>query len=116
MNQGAYLTGKYAIVTGGGRGIGRTIATELAFLGATLTLIGRSEDALKVHAQELSHEYAVEVEVATCDVSDEGSVKDVFARAQRRFGVPYVLINNAGWGMYANWPRHLARYGTEPWL
>ena len=98
MNQGAYLTGKHAIVTGGGGGIGRTISTELAFLGANLTLIGRNREALLALAQELSDGYSVGVEAATCDVSDERAVKEVFAHAEHRFGVAYVLVNNAGCG------------------
>ena len=39
--EGAYLSGKHAVVTGGGRGIGAAVAEELARLGAALTLMGR---------------------------------------------------------------------------
>ena len=43
----ASLQGRHALVTGGGRGIGRAIAAALTAAGATVTVVGRSEDALK---------------------------------------------------------------------
>jgi NAD(P)-dependent dehydrogenase (short-subunit alcohol dehydrogenase family) len=98
MNPGAYLTGKHAVVTGANGGIGRAIAAELAYLGATLTLATRNGHALEQHAAELRERYAVEIDIAVCDVSDPSIVADVFARAQHKYGCPYVLVNNAGCG------------------
>ncbi len=43
----AYLSGKHAVVTGGGRGIGAAIAAELAELGARVSLFGRNTDQLE---------------------------------------------------------------------
>jgi len=98
MNPGAYLTGKHAVVTGANGGIGRAIAAELAYLGATLTLATRNGDALEEHAAELRERYVVEIDIAVCDITDPSVVEKVFARAQHRFGCPYVLVNTAGWG------------------
>lgn len=98
MNPGAYLTGRHAVVTGASSSIGRAVAADLAYLGATLTLTARDKDALKTYAGELRERYAIEVEVAVCDVSNEDLMKDVFASAQHRFGAPYVLVNSIGRG------------------
>ena len=89
---GAFLAGRHAVVTGGGRGIGGAIAMELAKLGATLSLLGRNAEQLEAQAASLP----TEVAAVQCDVADEQSVHDAFAAARERFGDPYVLVNNAG--------------------
>jgi 3-hydroxybutyrate dehydrogenase len=91
-----YLEGRHAVVTGGGRGIGGAIATELARLGATLTLLGRDMARLEEHAARLAAEHGATVEAITCDVSDESTVGRAFAAARERSGDPLVLVNNAG--------------------
>src|SRR5260370_37405455 len=90
-----FLTGKHASVAGGSRGIGAAIATELARLGANLTLMGRDKAALDSHTQKIAKEFAVEVASVICDVSDETSVQAAFSAAQNA-GEAYVLVNNAG--------------------
>jgi NAD(P)-dependent dehydrogenase (short-subunit alcohol dehydrogenase family) len=91
-----YLQGRHAVVTGGGRGIGAAIATELARLGATLTLMGRDEARLAEQAERLQSEFGGPAAPARCDVSDEAGVERAFGDARERFGDPLVLINNAG--------------------
>jgi NAD(P)-dependent dehydrogenase (short-subunit alcohol dehydrogenase family) len=93
---GRYLKGKHVIVTGGGRGIGAAIASELARLGADLTLMGRNLNALELYADKLAKEFTVEVASVACEVSDEQSVSDAFAAAQKVKGEAYILVNNAG--------------------
>jgi NAD(P)-dependent dehydrogenase (short-subunit alcohol dehydrogenase family) len=88
----AYLAGKHAVVTGGGRGIGATIAAELADLGARVSLLGRNTEQLEGQVTRLPGE-ALAIQ---CDVADEQSVHQAFAVARGRFGDPYVLVNNAG--------------------
>ncbi len=90
------LAGRHAIVTGGGRGIGAAIATELARRGAHLTLLGRSEPALTSHANALRGEFATPVETRTCDLQDENAIEAVFVAAFSSLGEPYILVNNAG--------------------
>jgi len=92
----AFLQGQHAIVTGGGRGIGAAIARELAGAGARLTLTGRDAARLDQTAGALRSDYSAEVETAVFDITDEGALRSAFAAASRRFGDPYVLINNAG--------------------
>jgi NAD(P)-dependent dehydrogenase (short-subunit alcohol dehydrogenase family) len=91
-----YLTGRHAVVTGGGRGIGAAIAAELARLGASLTLVGRTLSVLEERAAALRSEFGTQIAAVRCDVGDECSVADAFEAGRRRFGEPYVLVNNAG--------------------
>lgn len=93
---GAYLTGHHAVITGGGHGIGAAIATELARLGARLTLLGRDVGALERHAAFLAAEHGSDVATSACDVTDPAAIADAFAAARARAGDPYVLVNNAG--------------------
>ena len=90
------LTGQVAVVTGGGRGIGAAIATELARGGATLTLMGRDLAAIEAHAERLSRDFHTATNAVACDVADEQSVADAFARARNALGDPEILVNNAG--------------------
>ena len=87
-----FLAGRHAIVTGGNRGMGAAIAWRLAQAGAALTLMGR--DALKLvdTGTAIANECGVDVMTIECDVSDEASVSNAFARA----GDAYILVNNAG--------------------
>ena len=95
-DSGAYLTGRHAVVTGGGRGIGAAIAAELARLGALLTLMGRTAQHLEERAAVLAAEYGGETVAIRCDVREADSVAEAFEAARQRFGDPYVLVNNAG--------------------
>ncbi len=90
------LTGRHAVVTGGGRGIGAAIAEELARLGAELTLMGRDVERLEAHAGALRERHGVRVNSVPCDVADEDSVRDAFARARDGLGDAAILVNNAG--------------------
>ena len=91
MDDGRFLAGKLAVVTGGGRGIGWAVARALAAEGARVALLGRDEDELRARAAELEGALAVR-----CDVSDEESVAAAFARVEEAAGEAYVLVNNAG--------------------
>ena len=92
----AYLTGHHAVITGGGRGIGAAIATELARLGARLTLLGRDAAALERHAAFLGAQLGADVGTTACDVADPAAIAEAFAAARARSGDPHVLVNNAG--------------------
>jgi NAD(P)-dependent dehydrogenase (short-subunit alcohol dehydrogenase family) len=117
-----YLKGHHAIVTGAGRGIGAAIATELARLGANVTLLGRDQQRLDAHADAVAKSHDVETAVVRCDVAVEGDVKEAFRVARETFGPPYVLVNNAGQAMAAplvdtsraDWDRMLAVNLTGP--
>ena len=87
-----YLAGQHAVVTGGGRGIGASIAEVLARLGASLSLLGRD----KVRLEEQATQLGTPTAAIQCDVADEQSVQRAFAVAREHFGAPQVLVNNAG--------------------
>ncbi len=91
-----YLDGKHAIVTGGSRGIGAAVATELVRRGAKVTIMGRSAETLTRKAEELRGNAGVTVAVEECDVSVESSVRAAFGNAVATLGPAYVLVNNAG--------------------
>lgn len=89
------LGGRTAIVTGGGRGIGRAVAEALAGRGASLVLLGRSEEPLAETAESLSSRSDVPVRYRTLDVTDADGVDRVFAEFVADTA-PDILVNNAG--------------------
>jgi NAD(P)-dependent dehydrogenase (short-subunit alcohol dehydrogenase family) len=86
-----HLNGRHALVTGGGRGIGRAVAAALAGAGAAVTVLGRSEATLRdaVSAGE-AEGYAV------ADVTEETAMKRSVAEAEAVRGPIAILVNNAG--------------------
>jgi len=99
MKSGALisLSGAVAVVTGGGRGIGQAIATELAGLDATLVLTGRDETRVQQLAQELSSQ-GHRAEGIGCDVTDLAAVEALGERLRSTYGRVDILVNNAGVG------------------
>ncbi len=91
-----YLEDQHAVVTGGSRGIGAAIATELVRRGARVTIMGRSAETLEEQAQQLRGERGVTVSVEECDVSDGDSVANAFSRSVSTLGPVQILVNNAG--------------------
>ena len=91
-----FLEGKHAIVTGGSRGIGAAVATELVSRGAKVTIMGRDRETLEQRAAEMRGESGVTVAVEECDVTDGDSVSAAFSHAIASLGPAYVLVNNAG--------------------
>ena len=93
------LTGKTAIVTGGGKGIGRQMAQGLAEAGANVVLCARQADRCEQAAAELE-QLGVRALGLGCDVRDPEQVAAVVARTVADFGAVDVLVNNAGtvWG------------------
>ena len=96
------LSGKVAIVTGGGRGIGRQMATGLAEAGADVALCARKAERCEEVAKELE-QLGVRAFGMRCDVRDPGEVQAVVDRAKDELGRIDILVNNAGtsWGATA---------------
>ncbi len=85
------LKGRHALVTGGGRGIGRAVAARLAKAGATVTVVGRSPATLEqAIVQGDAHAAAV------ADVTDHGAVQAAVQEAVARYGPVDLMIANAG--------------------
>ena len=94
--------GRTVVVTGGGSGMGRCTAQELASLGARLALVGRRLDRLQAVAEEITGIYperAGQVSTHGCDIRDEAAVKDTVAAIVAAHGGIHGLFNCAG-GQY----------------
>jgi 3-hydroxybutyrate dehydrogenase len=89
------LEGRRAVITGGGRGIGRACAFALAESGAEVLVCARSEDQVQAVADELRRAGRT-AHAAVCDVTDPDSIARLVAAASEALGGVDVLVNNAG--------------------
>ena len=96
MAEGKRLDGRVALITGGGRGIGRAIALAYAAEGARLALSARTASELEETARLVSERFGAEVITAIADVSDFVQVEQAVAKTLERFGAIDVMVNNAG--------------------
>ena len=92
------FAGRVVMVTGGGSGIGRCTAHELARLGATVVLVGRNEDKLRATADEIAQDGGIAA-WKSCDIRQEEAVKAMVAEVVNAHGRVNALVNNAG-GQY----------------
>jgi len=88
--------GRVAIVTGGGRGIGRAIAVRLAEEGANLVISYRSNEGAAEETAQSVREAGVKCELFKGDVSSPGDVEALFTGVSDAFGRVDILVNNAG--------------------
>jgi glucose 1-dehydrogenase len=93
------LDNKIAIVTGADSGIGQATAEEFAKAGADVVITFHTDEAGAVETKRLVEAAGRRAMVAQLDVRDPRAVADFFERARTEFGVPHVLVNNAGKGM-----------------
>jgi len=91
--------GQVAIVTGGGSGLGRCTAHELASLGAKVALVGRKAEKLNAVTKEISNAGG-EAKSYVCDIREEDTVKKTVADILAGLGRIDFLVNNAG-GQFA---------------
>ena len=95
------LTGKTALVTGAGKGIGRAIALALAGQGVRVALLARTEKDLNAVAQEIEAAGGPAAVVVAADVAQRAAVDKAVAQALKELGTIDILINNAGIGTFA---------------
>jgi NAD(P)-dependent dehydrogenase (short-subunit alcohol dehydrogenase family) len=100
------LAGQVALVTGGGRGIGRGIALELTAAGARVAVASRTREQVEATAAEIGG-LAIEA-----DVSDRADVERMVATTEAELGPLDVLVNNAG---IAIWEESAWEIEPEDW-
>lgn len=83
------------VVTGGGTGLGKSMATYYSSLGANVVITSRKLDVLEATAQEISAKTGREVLAISCDVRREDEVSNLLAQTLKKFGRVDGLLNNA---------------------
>jgi 3-oxoacyl-[acyl-carrier protein] reductase len=117
------LSGKVALVTGAGRGIGRCIALNLARSGASLSLTARTLADLETVRAEIEAEGGIAASFPA-DVCIEADVTSLLERTMQRFGRLDIVVNNAGVGVFKplvettaeEWDRIMAVNARGPFL
>jgi 3-oxoacyl-[acyl-carrier protein] reductase len=94
------LKGKIAVVTGASRGIGESIANSLADAGATVVLAARDANRLETVRESIKTRGGQAVAILT-DVRSADSVAELAVQVEQQFGGADILINNAGYGVFA---------------
>lgn len=109
------FAGQVVLVTGGGSGIGRCTAHELASLGARLALVGRTSEKLQVVQEEIAAavpEAAEGISLHACDIRNEEAVKATVADVLAHHGRIDGLFNNAG-GQFPSSLRDISQKGWD---
>jgi citronellol/citronellal dehydrogenase len=105
------FAGQVAIVTGGGSGLGRCTAHELASLGTRVALIGRKPEKLEQVRKEI-HQAGGEARGYACDIREEDAVRSTVSAILSDFGRIDALVNNAG-GQFAAPLEAISQKGWE---
>lgn len=104
------LTGKTALITGGGRGLGAQIAEGFAEAGANIVLCSRKVEACQETADRLA-KLGVKTLALSCDISKPEDVHKVVDRTVKEFGSIDILVNNSG----ATWGAPAEEMPLEAW-
>jgi len=105
------LAGQVVVVTGGGSGIGRCTAHELAALGAQVVLVGRNADKLRAVQDEITADGG-QASHAVCDIRQEDAVRQTVAGVVGCHGRIDALVNNAG-GQYISPAEKISAKGWQ---
>ena len=89
------LAEKVAVITGGGRGIGRAIALKFASEGAAVVVAARTKSEIEAVAQEIRNARG-RASAISADVADTAQCESLIRAATSEFGRVDILVNNAG--------------------
>jgi NAD(P)-dependent dehydrogenase (short-subunit alcohol dehydrogenase family) len=104
------LKNRVAVITGAGKGLGKTFALTLAEAGANLALVGRNAETLNSVAEE-ARKHSVKAEVFTADVTREADVRALEKAVTAKFPKVHILINNAG----INIRKNITEFTYDEW-
>ena len=104
MFQRDLLKGRAIFITGGGTGLGRSMALRFAELGARMFLVGRREEPLRETCAEILR-LGGAAAFTTCDIRDYAAVEAAVAQAEQQFGKINALVNNAAGNFIARTER-----------
>lgn len=105
------LSGRSALITGAGRGLGKEMARLLAQAGAEIAICSRTESQIKASADELAREAGVRVEPFVADVGKRPEAERLARDVMSRLGKIDILVSNAGW----NIPQPVESIRDEDW-
>lgn len=105
------LSGRCALVTGGGRGLGRIIAFALAQAGANVAVASRNEEVCADVAREIAETTGRVAISSKLDVSEKSSVQEAVRSTKEKLGSIDILVNNSGRG----WGAPLEEMPLEKW-
>jgi NAD(P)-dependent dehydrogenase (short-subunit alcohol dehydrogenase family) len=111
MNNLFDLKGKIALVTGGGRGLGKYITSGLAEAGATVIITSRKIKNLEAAAQEIGGKYNAQIVPIACDLAKEEDIENMVNTVTARFPRVDILVNNSG----ATWGAPTLEFPIEKW-
>lgn len=92
------MSKRIALITGGSRGIGKSLAYSLAADGFDLSLVARSTMSLEPVVQAITEKYSVQVLPIACDLSDPDDIPLIVEKTTKTYGRIDLLVNNAGVG------------------
>ncbi len=106
------LKHKVAVVTGGSRGIGRSIALALSEAGAGVVVAARNEDLLNDVVKEI-HQKSGDAFAVQCDLNRDEDISNLIARTVDRYGKIDILVNNAGISPFVEKSEHVTKEAWE---
>ncbi|MEI2402557.1 SDR family oxidoreductase [Niallia taxi] len=110
MNELFDLTGKTAIVTGGGRGLGKEMAACLGEAGANIVICSRKLENCS-ETVEFLKEKGIQAIALACDVANQKEIEEVIVKTEEQFGSIDILINNSG----TSWIAPTLDYPEDKW-
>lgn len=107
------LSQRVALVTGGGRGIGKAIALALAAAGARVVVTARTTDELAPVVAAIQ-QAGGQAHAVSADLADKASIARIIDATVQQFGPVEILVNNAGLGSSSN-PRPIVNFDDDFW-